>query len=530
MTIKHLLEAIMSQIKQTNKRTGIEYVYESESYWDKNKKQSRYKPRKLIGHIDKATGELVPNRAIKARQADPLSKRLFCGTAHLLENLSQQIALAADLTNAFPGIARAIMSVSQYFLSEGSSTMARFSRWSRTHAHPLGQEMNSQQLSKLFESISQNGLEAFLGARIQRAGDEYWFYDTTSISSYSEFIESVRWGKNKDNVPLPQLNIAAVMDAGSKLPVYFKNIAGNINDVSMMRSLLADVGQLGAGRMRLCLDRGFYSKGNIDALMKEHMKFLIGLKTSYSYVNDAIEKHSKDLREWRNYDGGAHVFGICVPHEWEYEQVHSRTGKIEKAVKRAYLHLYYMPERAVKDEEELARLLKHLSDELEHNHRNDGHERLYERYFKRMRGGKIVGREEVIEAERAKFGYFALLSNDAVLSAKDALETYRAKDMIEKAFGDIKGRLDFRTPKVENTETLRGKLVCVFIALILACELRRRMSTANLYGQYTLHELLDELDIIERYECENHRPRVLAITKKQRDIYKAVGVEPLNVS
>jgi transposase len=189
-----------------------------------------------------------------------------------------------------------------------------------------------------------------------------------------------------------------------------------------------------------------------------------------------------------------------------------------------------MPERAVKDEEEFAQLLKRLSDELEHNHRHDGHERLYERYFKRARGGKFVGREEIIEAERARFGYFALLSNDATLSAKDALVTYRAKDMIEKAFSDIKGRLDFRTPKVENAETLRGKLLCIFIALILACELRRRMSAADLYEHYTLHELLDELDIIERYECEGHRPRVLAITKKQRDIYKAVGIEPLNVS
>jgi transposase len=524
------MEAIMSQIKQTNKRTGIEYVYESESYWDKNKKQSRYKPRKLIGHIDKATGKLVPNRATKAPQTAPLSKRLFCGTAHLLENLSLQIGLANDLTNAFPNCSKAIMSVSQYLLSEGSSTMARFTRWSRTHAHPLGQEMSSQRLSELFESVSQDGLEALSRARIQRAGDEYWFYDTTSISSYSEYIESVRWGKNKDNVPLPQLNIAAAMDAGSKLPVYFKNIAGNINDVSMIRSLLADAGQLGAGRMRLCLDRGFYSKGNIDALMKEHMKFLIGLKTSYSYVNDAIDKHCKDLREWRNYNKSERVFGICVPHEWECEQVRSRTRKTEKTVKRAYLLLYYMPERAVKDEEKFAQLLKCLSDELDHDHRHDGHERLYERYFKRTRGGKFVGREEIIEAERARFGYFALLSNDATLSAKDALATYRAKDMIEKAFSDIKGRLDFRTPKVENTETLRGKLLCVFIALILACELRRRMSAADLYEHYTLHELLDELDIIECYECEGHRPRVLAITKKQRDIYKAVGIEPLNVS
>lgn len=48
-----------SIIKKLNKQTGITYVYESESYWDKEKQQPRSK-RKLIGKIDPETGEIVP--------------------------------------------------------------------------------------------------------------------------------------------------------------------------------------------------------------------------------------------------------------------------------------------------------------------------------------------------------------------------------------------------------------------------------------------------------------------------------------
>lgn len=48
-----------SIIRQLNKQTGITYVYESESYWDKEKKQPRAR-RKLIGKIDDETGEIVP--------------------------------------------------------------------------------------------------------------------------------------------------------------------------------------------------------------------------------------------------------------------------------------------------------------------------------------------------------------------------------------------------------------------------------------------------------------------------------------
>lgn len=49
----------MSIVRNKDKRTGTTYVYESESYWDKEKKQPRNK-RTLIGKIDKETGELVP--------------------------------------------------------------------------------------------------------------------------------------------------------------------------------------------------------------------------------------------------------------------------------------------------------------------------------------------------------------------------------------------------------------------------------------------------------------------------------------
>ena len=49
----------MALINQYDKRTGITYVYESESYWDKEKQQPRSN-RKLIGKLDEETGEIIP--------------------------------------------------------------------------------------------------------------------------------------------------------------------------------------------------------------------------------------------------------------------------------------------------------------------------------------------------------------------------------------------------------------------------------------------------------------------------------------
>lgn len=51
----------MAIIKTRNKKTGILYAYESESYWDKEKQQPRSR-RKLIGKVDETTGEIIPTR------------------------------------------------------------------------------------------------------------------------------------------------------------------------------------------------------------------------------------------------------------------------------------------------------------------------------------------------------------------------------------------------------------------------------------------------------------------------------------
>lgn len=54
----------MAIIKQTNKKTGVTYVYDSHSYWDKERKQHR-SDRKLLGKIDPESGEIVPTRKKK---------------------------------------------------------------------------------------------------------------------------------------------------------------------------------------------------------------------------------------------------------------------------------------------------------------------------------------------------------------------------------------------------------------------------------------------------------------------------------
>jgi transposase len=48
----------------------------------------------------------------------------------------------------------------------------------------------------------------------------------------------------------------------------------------------------------------------------------------------------------------------------------------------------------------------------------------------------------------------------------EALEKYRSKDFIEKAFGNLNERLDLRRSSASSTENLEGKEFMQFVALM----------------------------------------------------------------
>lgn len=91
-------------IHQKDKRSGITYAYESVSYWDKEKKQSRAK-RKLIGRVDEATGEIVPTDGRGHRRGQAKtdvgtgSTRSFYGATYLLDAVGKKIGITKDLNH-----------------------------------------------------------------------------------------------------------------------------------------------------------------------------------------------------------------------------------------------------------------------------------------------------------------------------------------------------------------------------------------------------------------------------------------------
>ena len=385
----------MSRVNQYDKRSGITYVYESASYWDKEKKQPRSK-RTLVGRLDPYTGQVVPTDGRgKRRNQTNLEKpakrgpvpithteRLFYGATYLFDQIGAETGVTADLKTCFPKTYKQILSIAYYLILEDQNPLFRFKKWAKLHMHPYGSDIPSQRSTELFQSITEEEKMHFFRLQGKRRFEtEYWAYDSTSISSYSETIKQVKYGKNKDGESLPQINLAILFGEESGLPFYYRKLAGNIPDVKTIHELIRELDVLGYEKIKLVMDRGYYSVENVNALYKDHMKFLCGTATNLSFAKDFIREIGTGKDNYENYHSDLELYVFTKTISWDYEQVRPYKGDSIKGERRMYLHLYYNPDKQVDDAKAFNRKLDMLKDEILSGKMIPEHDKDYKKYF-----------------------------------------------------------------------------------------------------------------------------------------------------
>ncbi len=533
----------MALVNLKNKKNGVTYVYDSVSYWDSKKAQPRNR-RTCIGKLDPETSEIIYNkRYIEKQQLEVQKKQLgrhttidsqrrFYGATYLFDCIVDKLGVREDLNRCFGELSNQILSIAYYLVLEDRAPMSRFARWAHTHEHPFAKEIPSQRSSELFRNITEDAKQRFFLFQSKRRSEvEYLAYDTTSISSYSQSIKQVKYGVNKDHDPLAQINLALLFGQSSRLPVSYRKLPGNISDVTTIKKLLHDVKYLDIKKVKLVLDRGFYSEANINALYTHHYKFLLGTKTSLRYVKDFFDKVHSTMATRCNYSVPHALYMRSTTVDWNYSYLKPRSGEKVKDTRRLYLHLYYDEQRATDEKIHFNKLLDQLEEELYSDKREARHEKMYTRYFTvhttPKRGTQLTPNDEAIKEKENRMGYFALISN-GIKDPKEAIEIYRNKDVIEKAYDDLKNRLSMHRTSVSSEESLDGKLFVQFIALILVSYIKQKMDKENLYKKFTLQGVLDELDVIEKFTHPQSTPIVGEVTKKQRMLFEKLGVEPIS--
>ncbi len=517
------------------------YAYIDHPFWNAEKQQADHK-REYIGKYDGKA--FTPNKNFSRLKAEyeaslvlpktgPVPTetclRQFYGATYLLDQICDITGIAADLGKCFGSLAPQILSIAYYLVIEEGMPLYRFSRWGNTHRHPYGKDIPSQRSSELFGLISEEAKMSYFRHQAKRHScDEYLAFDTTSISSYSTLIKQAKYGKNKEGDSLPQINLALLYGESSMLPVYYRKLAGNITDVKTIENLVKDVDFLKLEKLKLVMDRGFYSEKNINDLMKHHHKFLIGVKMSLNLVNNRLNKIRDGFVTRFNYNSELKLYVMSFTEEWDYTEDKPRTGETITDKRRVYLHFYYNDQKATDDKVRFNEMLDRLENNLVNGTPDPEDTKLYQKYFTihetQVRGKTYSFKEDAIRNAEKNYGYFVLMSN-GIKDPVEALKIYRLKDLIEKSFGNLKERLSMRRMAVASEENFEGKLFVQFVALQMMSYIKKQMDQNGLFSNYTMQTLLDELDIIEYYQQPGKAHHLSEITKKQRELYELMEVE-----
>ncbi|MGO4995531.1 hypothetical protein ACTQ5F_11025 [Jeotgalibaca porci] len=111
--------------------------------------------------------------------------------------------------------------------------------------------------------------------------------------------------------------------------------------------------------MKVVIDRGFYSRENINACFKHHQKFLIVVSTRLKMVREGIAAVKDSLPIWSHYLRQYETYGIAHPFEWDYEEKRRYKGDTLSAKRWAYLLIYYNPDKVAQEE---SRFNQHMTD------------------------------------------------------------------------------------------------------------------------------------------------------------------------
>lgn len=512
------------RINLMNKKTGVTYVYESTSFRDKKTKLPRNK-RVCIGKLDPISGELIPSKRLEPEQAavrDPVvtASAEVVGPSIILNAVTESLGLEKLLRSCFPNEYRQILVMAYYLASHGGS-LSHCRAWCKSHAHFIEESLNSQRISEILGSIGIDGKQTFLTRWMNKVlKEDYLCYDITSVSSYSELNEYIKYGHNRDKEKLPQINLAILFSQKGRLPVYFQRTPGNITDVTTLHNLLKTFKVVKKKTVHYVMDKGFYSKKNVDELFSSRDKFLLSVPLSNKWLQNSIDDIHTVIHGPEGYRK--------IDDQTLYVQ--SRLYPWGKENRRCYLHLYYNARARANAVDIFNEKLVGYKQELESEKLNNDHKDAYEAFFvikkTPKRGLRVSYNHEAVSQYINRYAGFQALLTNSIKDPVEALQIYRDKDVVEKSFDDLKNQLDMKRLRMHSSATVDGRFFVQFIALIYMSALRKEMRKTGLIERYTVRELLQEMETLTKVKYSGKYGHILTeVTKQQREILKSLNIE-----
>ena len=487
-----------------------------------------------LSEIEKLSGNRKRGRPVIESQDE---NRLY-GDIWLLEQIAEATGIRADLLKVFGGnreMTDAVMTLAMYLLC-GKDTYHQMASWQRVAKAPYAKPLTSPYITMLTQKITEQNRMDLLRLRAARLkNNELCAVDSTSRSAWGDSLSDIRYGKNKDHLPLAQTLEVVVYTLSGHMPVYYRTFAGNTPDSRSLETILHDLDHAGFKDVILITDRGYESIRNLEIYIDKKQPMIMGTKVGQKHVRKEIDAfgtfdhHPEEME----IDPKERIY--YKQYDLEY-QIEGRRDNVKKA-DRLKLNLYFDPMRrsselidldiAIKAQKEsLEKLLKDqfpLDDDVTIKRAYCYFKLDYNETTRLLKGFSLD--EKKVDRKKREAGFFANTTLQIDADPMAAQHHYRLRDEQEKYFRMMKGLMGADRQRNWSESGKTGRLFILFVAQILGCYLGNIRKTKLNEDFDSIADVLGEMRPIRYIEHPNTKGFITPFIGRQVDICEAFGFD-----
>jgi len=329
--------------------------------------------------------------------------------------------------------------------------------------------MSTQRISEFLDIIGKEKLQLsfFKDYLSGICGDKSGLIiDSTALPNQVN-MPITNWGHHDGGIEKETRLILAV-EKETKMPLYFRYVAGNIGDVSTLTTTICEIKKLGVVPTLCIIDAGYYSETNIKALYGGDVSFLTRLPSNRVIYKSLIHEVGASIE--------------CSENAVKY-------GERGLFIQKRHIDLY-------------------------------GHQAFAYVVCDPVRRGKEISKK-IVELESAKdeldlegSGMMILVSN-IDMNINEIVPLYYSRQMAEQLFGISKDDLNILPIRAHTEARFRGLMLLSFIALIVYAKMKAFLGTEITVEQVLL--------LMRNLKCKIYSDKSLIVsevTKMQRLIFE----------
>lgn len=448
------------------------------------------------------------------------TSRLY-GSVWFLEQIADKIGLLDDLKKVFDNNKAKVedlLTLAFYpLLSQRSYN--HLATWQDIERLPSSnRKLTPPDITFITSEITEQNRMDFSSERMKRVSkDDVLAVDSTSKSTYGVELAEIRYGNNKEHLPLKQTNEVIVYSLKDHLPVFWKQLPGNIPDSRTVEEIYTELEHAGFYKIPLLTDRGYSCDHVLDFLIAKGNPFLTAVKTSYKVVKDTIAMVENGELKF-SIDEESGLYYLQRPLPWHYSKSNGDICKKDSIMLNLYLDdvrkAYRKKDFAIVLQRECNELNKMITEAsiIENQEELSSQFRYHILHFSSE--GLLVSFEEnsnKIKSYLSSLGYFASISYKLKGGAIDMHKLYKLRDDQEKYFLEMKNiALDDRN-RASTEKTHSGRRFIMFLTLSVVSYIKSVWSKDEKLKKIA-PTVLDVIDEMKCIRCVEHNKRAKYIS------------------